>query len=139
MLPAPLRFHELLHKGPSRLCLSGDFSSPVTDFPHRVPHTFATFECVGDARIPAVEECVILSAAFALASRMQSRRTSITTQPLNESSRPKRSEVEGPAFSCFCPCDQAMEEANPYAKFSGKVQGSPTGERAKRLHTLRNE
>ena len=34
---------------------------------------------------------------------------------------------------------ELMEEANTYAKFRGKVQDSPTGERAKRLHTLRQE
>jgi len=37
------------------------------------------------------------------------------------------------------PAIEFMEEANRYAKFRGKVQNSPIGERAKRLHTLRQE
>ena len=37
------------------------------------------------------------------------------------------------------PAIELMEEANPYAKFRGKVQDNPTGERARRLHTLRQE
>ena len=43
------------------------------------------------------------------------------------------------SYRCTASAIDFLQEANTYAKFRGKVQDSPTGERAKRLHTLRHE
>ena len=44
-----------------------------------------------------------------------------------------------PQHQIFSAIARDLDQANVYAKFKGKVQGSPTGERDNRLYTLLQE